>query len=306
MTFAFRLSSASKHCAWIHKYNKMQSAIFPIVLLLTFIFTDVSSIPPNDECCDLANDESGCLDHTSITPGTFDNCVGGIGVDCEDVQHDINFGAIGTISVDLVTPVPVGSTKVRLKTAVGSILHDLCCIQNPNGAFCHSSNYPIDETLNIGGKANNDCACIMEWRKAAWNLLRGRYWEHDFDVAAGSSDLTPDTSGLNRESWLPTGSGTNYLGYKSDWDLQEVVATSQLCAPPGTTLDCPSEDDNCKVPCIWTSCTACASGCSRRNRRRWNDNGRNHATAGDSDYCCSGEFKEVYWHWSGTRYGTCK
>ena len=194
---------------------------------------------------------------------------------------------------------------VTLKTSVGSILHDLCCIENPNGAFCTGSNYPIDETINLLGNADQECACIMEWRKAAWNILRGRYWYESFSLAAGSSDITA-RSDVHRESWLPTGSGTNYFTYKSNWGLEENEATAGLCAPPGTELDCPSEDNNCKVPCIGVTCKACATGCASRHRNRWNDNGRDHAHAGDSDYCCTGEFKEVYWSSTGTRYGTCK
>ena len=57
---------------------------------------------------------------------------------------------------------------------VGSILHDLCCMEHQSGAFCHGSNYPIGATINALGNTNNDCACLMEWRKAAWNVLRGR------------------------------------------------------------------------------------------------------------------------------------
>eukprot|EP00566_Odontella_aurita_P017456 CAMPEP_0113530682 /NCGR_PEP_ID=MMETSP0015_2-20120614/3077_1 /TAXON_ID=2838 /ORGANISM="Odontella" /LENGTH=272 /DNA_ID=CAMNT_0000429435 /DNA_START=93 /DNA_END=911 /DNA_ORIENTATION=+ /assembly_acc=CAM_ASM_000160 len=262
------------------------------------------SIPPNDVCCDRANDPEGCLDYENHDELSFDNCVGAIGVDCDGVPYDLSFEPVGTLSVNLVKPVSNGDTTVVLKTSVGSILHDLCCIENPRGAFCTGTNYPIDETLNLFGNADNSCACIMEWRKAAWNVLRGRYWLESYGKAAFSSDLT--ASGIYRESWLPTGSGTNYLDYKSNWGLQENQATALLCAPSGTQLDCPSEDNNCKVPCFGLTCKACASGCSSRHRKRWNKNGRDHANAGDSDYCCSGEFKEVYWSSTGTRYGTCK
>ena len=46
-------------------------------------------------------------------------------------------------------------------------------MEHQSGAFCHSSNYPIGATINVLGNANNNCACLMEWRKAAWNVLRG-------------------------------------------------------------------------------------------------------------------------------------
>merc|ERR1712032_543562 len=83
----------------------------------------------------------------------FDNCIGGTGVDCEGVSSDIDFGALGTLSVDVVKPIDRPGGKVELKTSVGSILHDLCCMERPWGAFCHSSNYPIDATINLLGNA---------------------------------------------------------------------------------------------------------------------------------------------------------
>lgn len=275
------------------------------------------------KCCDSqANDKDACnvirplqnetLASTLVTKcpnkadGScgFDNCIGGTGVDCEGVSSDISFGALGTISVNVVKPVDRPGGKVELKTSVGSILHDLCCMERPWGAFCHSSNYPIDATINLLGNADNSCDCLLEWRKAAWNLLRGRYWSHEFTKAGQSQDITFDPA-KQRMSWLPTGSGTNYLSYKSTWGIIERKATSGLCAPEGTRLDCPSEDNNCKVPCWGATCKACARGCASRHRKRWNKKGRNHAHAGDSDYCCSGQFKEVYWSLTGTRYGTC-
>jgi hypothetical protein len=263
-----------------------------------------NAVPPNNQCCDRANDEAACEAYTAHDANSFDNCVGGIGVDCEGVPYDLDFGIMGTLDVNLVKPIDIGENHVTIKTSVGSILHDLCCIQHPNGAFCTGSNYPIDETINLLGNADNDCACIMEWRKAAWNVLRGRYWLHTFEKGAGTSDTTPQST-LQRQSYLPTGSGTNYLDYKSTWGLTGNIATSALCAPEGTELDCPSEDDNCKVPCLGLTCKACAYGCESRHRNRWNKNGRDHANAGDSDYCCSGQFKEVYWSSTRTRYGTC-
>lgn len=188
-----------------------------------------------------------------------------------------------------------------------SILHDLCCIEHPYGAFCTKSNYPIDETINTFGKTDDSCACIMEWRsKAAWNCFRGHAWTHTYSNAAASSDLTPCLD-VVCQSYLPISWSTYYLSNKSDWDLEEVEATAQLCAPAGTHLNCPSEDNNCKIPCLGTLCVACATGCSNRHCKRWNDNGgRDHANAGASNYCCSGgQFKELYWQVNGTQYGTC-
>lgn len=216
----------------------------------------------------------------------------------------MNFGPAGKLTLNIVKPIENRGGTVTLDVSVGSILHDLCCIKHPNGAFCTSSNYPIRETINLVGRADNSCACIMEWRKAAWNTIRGRKWKHTFSKARGSSDLSP-RPWVKRRSYLPTSWRSKYLPQRSTWGLQEVAATEKLCAPKGTRLDCPGIDRNCQVPCIGTTCKACATGCRKRHRRRWNSKGRNHAKAGDSDYCCSGIFSEVVWKTSGSRYGTC-
>lgn len=235
-------------------------------------------------------------------PCGFDNCVGPIGVDCIGVSEDLNFGFLGTLSIDLVKPIDHGDGTSTIKTAVGSILHDLCCIEHPDGAFCGSYNYPFDATINLLGNANNNCNCLMEWRKAAWNFLRGRYWLERVPNGKQTADLTLDAK--VRYSWLPKSSGSEYIG-PSHWGLVERKATSGLCAPTGTQLDCPKNDDNCKVSCFGVTCTAADSSVSRR-RDAWNKRWSTaRAQAGDADYCCSGRFRLVRWSLEGARYGEC-
>jgi len=241
-------------------------------------------------------------DH-ALDPCGFDNCVGPIGVDCLGVPQDIKFGPVGTLSVNLVKPRDNGDGTSTIKTAVGSILHDLCCIEHPDGAFCGKYNYPISATINLLGNTNNNCNCLLEWRKAAWNLLRGRYWLERVPNGVQTADLTYDTSKV-RYSWLPTSSGKNYIG-PSHWGIVERKATSRMCAPRGTQLDCPKNDGNCKVSCVGVTCTAADSSIARR-RNNWNKRWSTaRAHAGDSDYCCSGKFRLVRWSLEGKRYGEC-
>ena len=47
----------------------------------------------------------------------FDHCVGGTGVDCAGVPYDLDFGVIGTLSVNLVAPIDNGDGTVTLKTS---------------------------------------------------------------------------------------------------------------------------------------------------------------------------------------------
>jgi len=223
-----------------------------------------------------------CPNRDADDPCGFDNCVGPIGVDCQGVEQDICFGFLGCLPINLVSPIDNGDGTSTIKTAVGSILHDLCCIEHPDGAFCGSYNYPIGATLNLLGNTNNNCNCLLEWRKAAWNLLRGRYWEERVPNGKQTADLTPDTSTV-RYSWLPVSSGSEHIG-PSHWGIVERKATSSLCAPSGTQLDCPNNDDNCRVSsCNDTTC----------------------AHAGDADYCCSGRFRLVLSDSDGQRYGEC-
>jgi len=292
----------SKNCCSkandVNECNAMSTYTYPLVCNgCGYSGKCVGGIDPQtcQVSCPPGNNPQGCA---------FDNCVGGTGVDCDGVSQDLDFGPLGVLTVNLVKPIDNGDGTVTLKVSVGSIYHDLCCRDYPHGAFCDSSNYPIDQTINLLGNADQNCACLLHWRKAAWNLLRGRYWLARFPKAPHTSDLTPVST--TRRTWMPTGSGTNYISYRDNFGITEVKETSKLCAPSNTELDCPSEDDNCKVPCFGVTCTACSFGCTSSQRKRWNKNGRNHATAGDAEWCCSKRFKKVYWSLEGTRYGVCE
>ena len=54
----------------------------------------------------------------SGTDCAFDHCVGGTGVDCVGVPYDLDFGVMGTLSVNLVAPQDNGDGTVTLKTSV--------------------------------------------------------------------------------------------------------------------------------------------------------------------------------------------
>jgi len=266
----------------------------------------VGATSSNDKvCCDMGSS----ADQSTCKAATFpqNKCFGTTGIDCIGVPQTIDLSPVGKIEFNLAKPLPStdgDANKVNLIASVGSIYHDLCCRKHPDGKFCNGENYDIGATLNLGGNADQDCNCLLEWRKAAWNVIRGRYWRVDVSTKDYSSDLTPVST--TRATYFPLGSGTNYVPIRTTLGIVENKATQALCAPSDTELDCPSEDDNCKVPCFGVTCTACESGCTRTKRKRWNKNGRDHAHAGDANFCCSGSFKKVYWSLSGTRYGVCK
>lgn len=261
------------------------------------------AIPPNKVCCDKANDKEACMRYNH-TVRDFDNCIGGYGVDCE--------GVVILRPLYLIKPKSNHNGTVSLITSVGSILHDLCCLQHPKGAFCAKPNYPFMETFNLFGNADNECACLMEWRKGVSNLLSRRTWISSYETADFSANLTIMPN-VQRKSWLPKAmSGDEYTETASTWDIVERADTARLCAPEGTQLDCPKADPGCKLGRCGGlgGCRACASGCSARARRRWTGgHGGKKATArasaGDSDYCCSGKFKEIKNGILGGSYGVC-
>lgn len=234
----------------------------------------------------------------------FHSCCGAVGRDCEGVTQNISFGPLGDLSLDFVAPIDHGDGTSSVVTAVGSILHDLCCLEHPDGAFCGTFYYPIPSAINLRGIANNNCACLMEWRKAILNTFKGRYWRERLPNGQQTADMTFDPTQLRR-SWLPVSASSGFIG-PSTWDLAERRATSGLCAPTGTLLDCPGEDQHCRVGCFANvHCVAADSTISRRRdgwSKRWTDD---HAHAGDSDYCCSGRFRKVTWSVGSGRWGEC-
>lgn len=252
----------------------------------------------DDECPPIGSDQ--CIpDHCD----SFDNCVGAGGVDCDGIE------LISALNLNVITPVSCGTNCVTLPVSVGSIYHDLCCRNHPHGAFCDDSNYVISDTLNIFGNADNNCACLLEWRKAAWNQLRGRYWTADFSTLDHSSNLNPAPG--TRPTWFPTGSGTNYIQATSSILPQEVVATAALCAPAGTELDCPvtSNNEDCKISgflaskaCSPAAYNAGRHGCKKKHKNRWESH---HPTAGDAVFCCSTIFEVIRYILPSTRYGIC-
>lgn len=244
------------------------------------------------------------IDDPGDNCNSFDNCVGANGVDCEGIT------IIDLIHIQQPEPCAVpDSNCVSMQVSVGSIYHDLCCREHPGGSFCDSSNYQLSQAT---GSGDIQCACVLEFRKAIRNYMEGKWWRQEFSSLPRSSDLTPVSN--TRSTWfpksiLPTSGSDNWYEATYPTLPQEVQATSELCAPRGTELDCPKENQ-CKVSCTIGPCKACASGasadfnCKSKHYNRWDD--RDYDVAGDANFCCSGEFQMVMWRkiWK-TGYGIC-
>lgn len=233
---------------------------------------------------------------------SFDNCVGAAGVDCAGIT------IAGLIDIQQPDPCIISPHPncVKMQVSVGSIYHDLCCRNHPGGAFCDSSNYQYDQAI---GSGSQNCACLLEFRKAIRNFLEGHYWRHEFINEPSTSDLTNVSN--TRSTYFPASAvnvlSSNWIEATSSMLPQEVKATSQLCAPAGTKLDCPIESD-CEVSCFIGPCRACAAGitswdCKKKHRDRWQSG---YAVAGDAKFCCSGKFALISWNMLfNVGYGRC-
>ncbi len=154
--------------------------------------------------------------------GKPERCFGGIGPGCDGAP------LAGTQAQSN------GTTKAYV--AVGSILHDNCCVRNPDGFMCGGNQNNIADPGQLVGM-NDNLACAKEWRKAVYNTRDGRKWTFDFGPYADTDlserygdDITP-TSG--RQTRMADGAGRfNYI-----YNGGETPSSRRLCAPTGTNLD---------------------------------------------------------------------
>lgn len=180
------------------------------------------------------------------------------------------FGAQGK-KCDKLPPGIDNCPSGQQAVSAGSLAHDTCCLECFNEGIACSEEAPTPASLE---SLNNSAPCALEWRKAGWNGLDGRYWCVNFDndkisdvrVIAGTRKF--DTSEFG---------GTLYKSLL----LHNRASTSVLCAPGGTDMDC-------------IGCESCTGNCAKG--------------MGDSGICCSGYFKKVQvWGVSSfsKTFGTC-
>jgi len=155
-----------------------------------------------------------------------ERCFGAVGMQCAG-------GRMGTkkengIAEAAAPPGVINSDcTITQDVAVGSIMHDNCCVTNHgNGAYCSGEAPGTDEL---------DPVCMREWRKAVWNKIDGRFWRQTFGPY-----LTGDQGDQLGTTTARPAKTNGLLGFRDDpqpWPGPERYATSQLKAPPGTPLD---------------------------------------------------------------------
>jgi hypothetical protein len=148
------------------------------------------------------------------------------------------FGAIGN-GCDGAPQAPtqrLSDGRIKAQIAVGSILHDNCCVRNPDGMMCGGASNNIVAGDQLAGMADHQ-ACAKEWRKAVYNTLNNRSWVGYFgpysnnDLSHSIGNDLRQTAG--RTTKMADRSGNFIYTYKGG----ETVETQYLCAPSGTDLD---------------------------------------------------------------------
>lgn len=91
-----------------------------------------------------------------------EKCFGAAGAEC----------TIGAFSV----PIPIDDTRVMASINPGSIAHDECCFEFPNGEGCESG--PMDTFEEWFGEFGHDGHCTESWAQAGWEtFVLGRSWK---------------------------------------------------------------------------------------------------------------------------------
>jgi hypothetical protein len=173
----------------------------------------------------------------------WERCFGAVGPGCDGAPGaDVVKNADGSITAYV---------------AVGSILHDNCCLRNgPGGVWCGGvlKGVAYDEASLAQRLVGH---CSQEWSKAVYNVRDRRVWRVIFPAyhdSEGGDDLTQTS---NRHAKLSVANSPLFVDYTGG----ETSASRALAAPAGTALDIDDE-------------AFCASGRFRERHDLWVGQGR--------------------------------
>ena len=153
----------------------------------------------------------------------WERCFGAVGPGCD--------GAPGA-----------GVTKnqdgtITAYVAVGSILHDNCCMRNgPGGVWCGSmlKGVAYDE-VSLSQRLIGHCS--QEWSKAVYNVRDGRMWRATFPAYKGTEGGDDLTQTGNRPAKMSVANSPVFVDYSGG----ETTSSRALLAPNGTVLDIDDE-----------------------------------------------------------------
>jgi hypothetical protein len=130
------------------------------------------------------------------------------------------FGAVGPMCAGApgAGVTELGNGRVKMKASVGSILHDNCCLANPDGKWCGKHK-----------EFGHNGTCDKEWNKAVWNTIDGRQWDVEFNknTKANLKVVSNPRKAVFNSNYQGGGIPRNF----------ETEESRRLSAPRGTALD---------------------------------------------------------------------
>jgi hypothetical protein len=166
------------------------------------------------------------------------SCFGGLGPKCAGGIPDVVNGKVApTWSGPFRMPDNTPMGYISIGVAVGSILHDNACLRDMSGLNCNGLG--AGDLIKVGG-----FPAVMEWNKAAWNVMDQRTWRETFgpypvDAAQREAEWYDDIRPMpNRMAMMaPVLSMLAFPGLTETYRGGETRRTRALKAPATTSVD---------------------------------------------------------------------
>ncbi|HYL91211.1 MAG TPA: hypothetical protein VEU32_20845 [Burkholderiales bacterium] len=161
-------------------------------------------------------------------------CFGAIGQGCLSQVHESS--PFRNFPINWQQAVPKADCSIDLRVSVGSIIHDTCCMNNPNGLYCNRN--PLDNPALSAQDEVSNLACTREWRKAFYDVAENRWWFEKFGPyyeSMNGDNVTQVAPQPNRHAttYGPTGVQSS----PQTVAVVEYASTRRLAAPSGTKLE---------------------------------------------------------------------
>ena len=165
-------------------------------------------------------------------------CFGGLGPKCAGgIPEVVNGKVAPTWSGPFRLPDNTPMGYITIGVAVGSILHDNACLRDMSGLNCNGLG--AGDLIKVGG-----FPAVMEWNKAAWNVIDQRTWRETFgpypsDVAQREAEWYDDIRPVsNRLAMMaPVLSMLTFPGLTESYRGGETRRSRALKAPASTSVD---------------------------------------------------------------------
>jgi len=267
-------------------------------------------------CCKQGNDAArkACREERTKPANMtyWSLCVGATGYGCEGVTKEFTIIKdkfkipITIVKRHLYSPQrfsPHGdlpnpsSSMVGLFASIGAIMHDRCCTTHNDGAFCNDNNTPFLSTANVDlplmDRLDNNCACLLEWRRAVFDLFNGFGEVMNFPKTPKPDLNAPGK--VNRVTSLPGALTLLPVPLRgSQWDkyyhqdIKETVGTNAIKFSVGTKLTC--------IAAVDKRCGGIKKGAPLTKEQE---------VAGDASFCKSGKFAKIDYDTDNHGVGYC-